>query len=562
MTAGDRIGVIVDGSLEAGLTAKLANPDSVEQMRVGQFVVIEGAQHRFFSLLTDVQLHNTDSRLLADPPDNDFVRQVLAGTATYGTVKVDPMLMLARAPKDGAAGPQPVRTIPGHFAAVYEAEEGDFHTVFGAEDGQHPAHFSIGMPLDNDVPLCLDLARFVERSNGVFGKSGTGKSFLTRLILAGLIKKDVCSNLIFDMHSEYGWEGSSETTSSRTVQGLKQLFRNKVLVYTLDPKSTQARKAAFDGTVKIAADEIDVEDIALLDRELKLTATAPETAALLKRKLGRSWLRRFLDMEPADLEELATETGAHTGALGAMHRKLLRLKDKPFIEWEARRPADGSWESLDDEPPAEAASGIVKKMLAEIAAGKHIVLEFGAHSDLLSYLLVANLLTRAIRAQYVAQKERYMATKDPAAQPRPLMITVEEAHKFLDPAVARDTTFGTLAREMRKYDVTLLVVDQRPSAIDSEVLSQLGTRVCCLLDDEKDVDAILSGVSGASRLRSILATLETRGQAMLLGHALPMPVAIRTRPYDEAFWTEMRGHADGEARAQEVANLMSRFARQ
>ena len=154
-----------------------------------------------------------------------------------------------------------------------------------------------------------------------------------------------------------------------------------------------------------------------------------------------------------------------------------------------------------------------------------------------------------------------MATKDAGAKPRPLMITVEEAHKFLDPAVARDTTFGTLAREMRKYDVTLLVVDQRPSAIDSEVLSQVGTRLVCLLDDEKDVDAIMGGISGASRLRAILATLETRGQAMLLGHALPMPVAIRTRPYDEAFWAAMRGYGDRRERWAEVEDKMSRFAR-
>jgi DNA helicase HerA-like ATPase len=200
-------------------------------------------------------------------------------------------------------------------------------------------------------------------------------------------------------------------------------------------------------------------------------------------------------------------------------------------------------------------------MLAAITAGKHIVLEFGTHNDMLSYLLVANILTRSIRQHYVDQKERYMATKDPAAQPRPLMITVEEAHKFLDPSVARDTTFGILAREMRKYDVTLLVVDQRPSAIDSEVLSQIGTRIVCLLDDEKDVDAILSGVSGASRLRGILATLETRGQAMLLGHALPMPVTIRTREYDDTFWAEMRGYGDERSRLADVDRKMARFAR-
>ena len=45
-----------------------------------------------------------------------------------------------------------------------------------------------------------------------------------------------------------------------------------------------------------------------------------------------------------------------------------------------------------------------------------------------------------------------------------------------------------------KYRVTLLVVDQRPSSIDADVMSQIGTRVTCLLDDERDIQAVLSGI--------------------------------------------------------------------
>jgi DNA helicase HerA-like ATPase len=53
----------------------------------------------------------------------------------------------------------------------------------------------------------------------------------------------------------------------------------------------------------------------------------------------------------------------------------------------------------------------------------------------------------------------------------------------LSPAAARHTSFGTIARELRKFNVTLLVVDQRPSGIDAEVLSQIGTRFSCQLND-------------------------------------------------------------------------------
>jgi len=115
-----------------------------------------------------------------------------------------------------------------------------------------------------------------------------------------------------------------------------------------------------------------------------------------------------------------------------------------------------------------------------------------------------------------------------------LVITIEEAHKFLNPAVADQTIFGNIAREMRKYNVTLLVVDQRPSGIDDEVMSQLGTKIACLMDNDKDVDAVLTGVSGSRRLRSVLARLESKQQALIFGHALPMPIVIRTREYGSA----------------------------
>ena len=87
---------------------------------------------------------------------------------------------------------------------------------------------------------------------------------------------------------------------------------------------------------------------------------------------------------------------------------------------------------------------------------------------------------------------------------------------------------------MRKYNVTLMVVDQRPGDIDPEVMSQLGTKITCLLDSEKDVNAVLEGAPGGRKLRSVLSRLESKQQALVFGHAVPMPVVIRTRDYGTA----------------------------
>ena len=117
------------------------------------------------------------------------------------------------------------------------------------------------------------------------------------------------------------------------------------------------------------------------------------------------------------------------------------------------------------------------------------------------------------------------------APPTPLVITIEEAHKFLNPEVSSRAIFGTIAREMRKYNVTLLVIDQRPSGIDEEVMSQMGTKITCLLDNERDIDSVLAGVSGKSELKSVLAKLAPKQQALIFGHAVPMPVPVQTREW-------------------------------
>jgi DNA helicase HerA-like ATPase len=78
------------------------------------------------------------------------------------------------------------------------------------------------------------------------------------------------------------------------------------------------------------------------------------------------------------------------------------------------------------------------------------------------------------------------------------------------------------------------VIDQRPSGIDEEVMSQVGTKITFLLDNERDIDSVLSGVSGKNELKAVLAKLASKQQALIFGHAVPMPVAFQPREYGSA----------------------------
>ncbi|ELR96730.1 ATP-binding protein [Gloeocapsa sp. PCC 73106] len=535
------LGTIIQGSLSQGLEVRL-NPDvSVEDMRVGKFLVVQGVRSRFFCLLTDVSLGTANARIIANPPSpNDtLLQQILAGSGTYGTLELSPMLMLTDLPEDflphigndsnlASFIPQtnsniqlmPVKTIPSHFSQVYEASERDFRLVFGWEDDPSRCNFSIGQPLDMDVPICIDLERFVERSNGVFGKSGTGKSFLTRLLISGIIRKQAAVNLMFDMHSEYGWEAVSEGKQFSTVKGLRQLFPGQVEIYTLDPASTKRRGVRSAQDLFLSFDQIEIEDIRLVSNELGLSEASLDNANILHSEFGESWILQLLSMSNEDIQTFCLEKQGHKGSIMALQRKLMRLEHLKYIR-------------------NACAHNYIDDILQFLDAGKHVVIEFGSQSNLLSYMLVTNMITRRIHGAYVYKAENFLQTKNVLDRPRQLVITIEEAHRFLDSSIVHQTIFGTIAREMRKYFVTLLVVDQRPSGIDNEVMSQIGTRITCLLNDEKDIDAIFTGVSGGQSLRSVLAKLDSKQQALILGHAVPMPVVVRTRAYDQQFYREI-----------------------
>ena len=75
-------------------------------------------------------------------------------------------------------------------------------------------NFVIGYTREQGHPVCLNLEKFVQRSSGVFGATGTGKSFLTRIILAGLIQYNKASVLVFDMHNEYGFDDTASDTGA------------------------------------------------------------------------------------------------------------------------------------------------------------------------------------------------------------------------------------------------------------------------------------------------------------------------------------------------------------
>ncbi len=541
------IGYIVGGGLKENLRVRLnISPQNVQE---GAFVVIESGNWHFYGLVTDLQLGATDPRFADEQSENRLLPELaglLHGQTLFTNLEVLPALMFEVGPdpeKDGQAyqewiialgdripRPLPVKTVPPHHSPVRMAAAGDIAEIFGKDK---KGNFCIGETGEQGHPVRIKLAKFVQRSSGIFGATGTGKSFLTRILLAGLIQSDTASVMIFDMHDEYGLDDTASDTGERVV-GLKSKFPAKVRVVGLGQGIT-IREQVPDFNLEIGTSDIRPADIELLTRELNLRETTPTTLDALVKSFGSDrWFAAFRSMHletivtddgkriaaDGSVAQWANEQGVNVMAAEGLHNKLRRVFNLSYVV---------------EKPAANSIGEIVKAL----EAGQHIVLSFGNHERDLDYLFVSNLLTRKIRAAWELQTNAFRSSKK--GEPRALVIALEEAHKLLNREMAGQTTFSTIAREMRKYYVTLLIIDQRPSQIYDEVMSQLGTRISGWLGDDDDIRAVLSGLAGRETLRGMLSRLQPKEEVLLLGWGVPMPLPIRSRRYDDLFWEELLG---------------------
>lgn len=122
----------------------------------------------------------------------------------------------------------------------------------------------------------------------------------------------------------------------------------------------------------------------------------------------------------------------------------------------------------------------------------------------------------------------------------PTMLALEEAHHYLRQLPGeveggqQALAYERLAKEGRKFGLSLLISTQRPSEVSATVLSQCGTWTVFRLNNEADQRAVASAAETAGvNVSRQLAGLG-RGEAIVFGAALPVPTRLAvSRPKPE-----------------------------
>lgn len=118
---------------------------------------------------------------------------------------------------------------------------------------------------------------------------------------------------------------------------------------------------------------------------------------------------------------------------------------------------------------------------------------------------------------------------------RPTVVLVDEAHNFLGQRIgtedyaAKLDSFELIAKEGRKYGLSICLASQRPRDITEGVLSQMGTLIVHRLTNERDREVVESACGEIDRAASAFLPNLRPGEAAIIGTDFPIPLTIQVK---------------------------------
>lgn len=148
-----------------------------------------------------------------------------------------------------------------------------------------------------------------------------------------------------------------------------------------------------------------------------------------------------------------------------------------------------------------------------------------------------------------------------------MLVVCEEAHRYV-PA-DRDLGFlptrhaiSRIAKEGRKYGVSLGVITQRPGELDQTILSQCSTLFAMRLSNDRDQEIIKSAIPNSSISTTSFLSSIGNGEAIAFGEAITVPMRMKFARVEERYLPKANGIADkGSENTPDTIDLRTVVAR-
>lgn len=549
----NEIGLVYESSA-SGIVVHLdisSFEDNKDFIMIGKHLKIDFGNHNFLiAVITNIRAISDDDRenylLVAEP---------------LGTVEDDKFI-------PGSS------TIPSPTEKVFIPDESTLNHIFQKNDKYS---FELGNLVQNpDIPLYLDGDTFFSKHIGVVGSTGSGKSFAVSKILQEIvgikdgknINKDSKKNshiIIFDIHSEYSaafkvdeeenftlnylnvekmklpyWLMNSEELESIFIESNEHNSHNQVsqfrkaVIKNKEKYNPDLLKITYDTPVYFNIREVynyihnlNNEVINKIEHEEWLPKIIKENGEEELISETNQYFNQIYDFVSTST---AKASRASNGAFnGEFNRFISRLSNKindKRLDFIMNPLKEDSTPYLTTDFPE-----ILKQFLGYLDKANISIVDLsGVPFEVLS--ITVSLISRIIfdfAFYYSKLKHLAGSTND-----IPFLIVCEEAHNYV-PRIdtvnyrASRKSIERIAKEGRKYGLSLMVVSQRPSEVSDTIFAQCNNFLSLRLTNSADqnyIKNLMSNNSGA--IADVLPSLSP-GECLVVGDATPVPSVVKMK---------------------------------
>lgn len=521
----EKIGV-VESVDTANIVIKVENEEKLKKMQVNQLVVIQSSKvgQHLIGLVNKIMRNSSiDSVDEEDKPIysvQNIVKATLIGTHLdmYGT---KPNVFK-----------RTLETVPEIDADCYILQGErltDFMKAISQVALDAGKQLTLGnYTLDDNAEAWLDGNKFFQRHAVIVGSTGSGKSWTVARLLEQVAELPSANVIVFDIHGEYS------TLSGKGFQHVK----------IAGPNDTASDRVIFLPYWLLTYEEMISLMLDRSDNNAPNQAMAFSNAVVEEKRknltsLGKTEVAESFTIDspvPYKLNDLLTEfkrldeemvPGARTEKQGPLNGKLTRFIQRLESKRQDKRLNflfNEGTDVLDYNYMDRICKTLMQSSSLQIDKGVKIIDFSEVPSDVLP--LMVSLVGRIIFSiqQWVEKEKRH-----------PIALFCDEAHLYLPEKTSNSLeaaglqNFERIAKEGRKYGVSLVVISQRPAEVNRTILSQSNNFIAMRLTNAEDQSVIKKllpdSLGGFSEMLPILDV----GEALVVGDASLLPSRIRIK---------------------------------
>ncbi len=446
----------------------------------GQFVEMDCNQGTMVALVNDVIKTNryferADSVKEFESSGSALFEQFPTAEWEYLVAKTRPLGVFA---PDGSTKRPTFPPSPGTRVRIAERESLQRFLNFDTEAGLH-----LGEIEHHQLPVKLNMSSLFKKHLAILAMSGFGKSHFASVLFEELLdrKKEHgrIAAVVLDPHGEY-------SSFAEPVKGKE--FKD----YSGKTKLVRARD------IQIGVPKLSVGVVA---------GIIPGLSEPQKRDLNRLISKLKDEMRqgigPFDLNDLRDAIARDEG--------IKENSKGPLISW---------IDSLRE-----------MHLFGKTDNPSVVDLVKPGHLTVIDLSELIDLRKKQIIVSYFAQRLFYERREKSVP---PFLLVLEESHQFVPEMAKAETAISrgiirTIAREGRKFGVSLCLISQRPVQLDTTTLSQCSTHLILRINNPYDLDHIGESSEGLDKKSTEMITSLRVGEALIVGEATHYPVFFKVR---------------------------------